>query len=162
MEWKNLTVLDLDVLVATSQIGSVRGVARKLQLNPSHVSKILRRLEQRLDKSLFRTSSKGITLTRDANDIVGFAERILQDSNRLIGIASPEERPRQEVISIGALSFLNKALVSQALQSIDPHQKPLKGTGDSGKRCPHSPYHFFFWGPFVSRWILSSKIFSGE
>lgn len=118
--WKNITLLDLNILVAMSEQGSVRGVARTLKLNPSHVSKILKSLEEKLERSLFKTSPKGITLTRDANDIVQYAKNILQNSNQFVGNTDDSAHlPHMEILTIGALSFLNKALVSHALKAMN-------------------------------------------
>ncbi len=132
------SILDLNVLVAIHEVGSVRGVARRLQLNPSHVSKILKRLEQKLGKSLFKTSSRGIILTREANDIVGYAQNILLNANKLAS-RTLDPSTQKEVLTIGSLSFLNKSLVSRTLDSLagdnrrfrlldlSPDQLPLAG-----------------------------------
>ncbi len=72
-----LDVRHLEVLVAIEEARSISGAARVLGIDQPHVTRQLRRIEQRLDAQVFQRSSKGVEPTAAGLQILVLARRAL-------------------------------------------------------------------------------------
>lgn len=124
-ENKNITFFELEVFLELSIRRSQRGVSRSLGLTPSHVSKILNRLESKLEKELFKSSQSGIILTRNGLTFVDYAKKMIttmaefQNKQNHLGEVV-HEKP---VVTIATASFLSRYIVAPQMLLI---QKLLK------------------------------------
>lgn len=72
--------LDMTALRAFATVGEVGGVTRAaglLHLTQSAVSMQIRRLEEALGRDLFDRAGRGVTLTADGEQLLGYARRML-------------------------------------------------------------------------------------
>jgi DNA-binding transcriptional LysR family regulator len=72
-----LEIRHLEVLLAVAECGSISGAARKLGVDQPHISRQLRRIEQRLSTTVFVRSARGVTLTPPGMRVVALARRAL-------------------------------------------------------------------------------------
>jgi DNA-binding transcriptional LysR family regulator len=110
---KRISLYDLEILAMAATYPSIRAVARAAGLKPTHVSKIVKRLEQRLDIALFRRSRMGVELSREGRLAMESVTRILSASRELF---EKERRPPSVApLTIGSLSYLSKTIIHRAL-----------------------------------------------
>jgi len=102
-------------------------------LQPSHVSKVMRRLEQKASLGLFKRATSGIILSREGRAFVEIAKRVLEESRALLSRAGPSESVARPVVTIGSLGFLNRSIVAAALAT------DTAGLGDFRYRLVDDP-----------------------
>ena len=117
-DFRNITLYELEIFLQLAQRRSQRAVARALRLTPSHVSKVIKRLELKLGKGLVRTSSSGIILTRDGVSFIQYAEKMLETMGEFHLGGEIEDRRGMEksVLTIGTVSFLGQYMLSPVLK----------------------------------------------
>jgi LysR family transcriptional regulator for bpeEF and oprC len=121
---KDVTILELQVFADVARLGSIRAAARHRSLQPSHVSKVVARLEDKLSLPLFKRSALGIVLTREGHSVLGHVDDAL---DRLGALASAQgSEATRPVVTIGAVSYIASELVAPALGSL--------GGSDAGAR----------------------------
>lgn len=76
------------MLLAIDECGSIRGAARRLGVDQPHVSRQLRRIEQRLATTVFLRSTVGVTATASGL-------RILNLARRAMGVLDEIDRPAE-------------------------------------------------------------------
>lgn len=81
-----LDIRHLEVLLAIAECGSISGAARELGVDQPHVSRQLRRIEQRLGTSVFLRSARGVTATPPGL-------RVLTLARRALGVLDELDRP---------------------------------------------------------------------
>lgn len=72
-----LEVRHLEVLLAIEEAGSISGAARRLGIDQPHVTRQLRRIEQRLDTEVFARTTKGVRPTAAGLRVLTLARRAL-------------------------------------------------------------------------------------
>ncbi len=113
---KDITLFELDVFTELSKSQTLRSVARAKSLTPSHVSKILTRLEKKLDSNLFKRCASGLMLTPEGRNLIGYAEKILHEAKAFDGPALSNNP--QRLIGIGGINFLINRLMVPIIQSL--------------------------------------------
>jgi DNA-binding transcriptional LysR family regulator len=72
-----LEVRHLEVLLAIEGCGSISGAARKLGVDQPHITRQLRRIEQRLDIAVFIRTARGVVPTEAGQRVLTLARRAL-------------------------------------------------------------------------------------
>lgn len=72
-----LEVRHLELLLAIDESGSISGAARALGVDQPHVTRQLRRIEQRLDAAVYVRTAKGVTPTAAGLRVLALARRAL-------------------------------------------------------------------------------------
>ena len=107
---------DLDALMTVAEIGSLRGAAALLGLEPSAISRRVRRLEDRLGASLLERSRSGVRLTNAGrlfhNDARNALNR-LDDAIHAVGAAGQAANGE---VSIGIVGSLSSLFVGQLIR----------------------------------------------
>lgn len=98
-----MTLFELEILSLLSQHKSLRSLARSKRLLPSHLSKVLRRIEHRLESSVLNRSSKGFVLTVEGRRLSEVARNLLGGTDALLSRAKPVQRER---LTIGGVRFI--------------------------------------------------------
>lgn len=112
--FEDVTLRELKILREIPSSNALRGLAQTLQLQPQHLSKIVKSLEGKLGTSLVTRSSKGIIPTPESIEIAKLASQILKLSEDLLqGPGSAEKF--SESITAGARGFLNLFLTSPGI-----------------------------------------------
>ena len=73
----------LQYVVAIANHGSIRKAAQSAFVSEPAISKSLRELELEYNTTLFERSHTGMTLTRDGEDFIVYAQEILERHNNL-------------------------------------------------------------------------------
>ena len=74
---RNLDIATLRSFVTVAELGGVTHAAERLNLTQSAVSMQLKRLETALDQQLVERAGRGVCLTREGEQLLGYGRRIL-------------------------------------------------------------------------------------
>lgn len=74
---RNLDIATLRSFVTVAELGGVTRAAARLNLTQSAVSMQLKRLETALDQQLVERAGRGVCLTREGEQLLGYGRRIL-------------------------------------------------------------------------------------
>jgi DNA-binding transcriptional LysR family regulator len=74
---RNLDIATLRSFVTVAELGGVTRAAARLNLTQSAVSMQLKRLETSLDQQLVERAGRGVCLTREGEQLLGYGRRIL-------------------------------------------------------------------------------------
>ena len=114
---EKITLQELEIFSEVGQRKSLRSVARRRNLSPSHISKILKRLEKKMGAELIKRSASGVTLTPHARNLLSTADSILEQARSLNTSSNSKVLP-PTLMSIGAVSFLASKVVSVTLEPL--------------------------------------------
>jgi DNA-binding transcriptional LysR family regulator len=106
-----LNLRELELFVIASQTKSLREVSRRSGLLPAHVSKIMKKFEEKLDLILFQRTSAGVTLTADGMTLVKTAEQILEAA-KFLDLEAHRSGNREKLWTLGSISFLSSYLLA--------------------------------------------------
>ena len=107
---------DLDLFLRVAKLKSLREGARQVDMTPGAVSKAIKRLEGKVGRTLLRRSVAGILLTAEGNELMAFAEKVLNWAEPILTPATKNKTDK--VWGIGSLSFLSSRLVPPLLEPI--------------------------------------------
>lgn len=100
-ELADLRVGDVAVFLTVARCGKVQGAARELEIPPSQVSKAVARLEGELKVTLLVRSSRGVTLSEAARELLPRLQELVAQVQRL------GRRERETIaLTIAAPSYL--------------------------------------------------------
>ena len=105
----------LRYLIATAEAGSVSAGARRLRVAQPAVSRRLMELENRLGRTLFRRTSRGVTLTQDGEQIYNSALGILRAFDTLPDVLEDNGREITGRVEIGLPTVASAALSGRLL-----------------------------------------------
>lgn len=78
-----MTLQQLRYLIAVSEYGSIHGAAQSLYVSQSNVSTAIKELENELGITIFNRSNRGVTLTNDGAELLGYARQVIEQANML-------------------------------------------------------------------------------
>ena len=108
----------LRYLVAAAECGSIRAAAQKLFVSQSAVSIAVKELELEMGVTIFDRTSKGITLTEEGIDLLGYAQRVLDQVEIMTQYYAAVHEPATSF----AVSSLHNLLVAKAFGDfLDAH-----------------------------------------
>lgn len=111
-------VVDLAILVATAETGSVSAAARRLGVAQPNASRSLARLERRLGLTLLRRDTRGSALTADGAVVVDWARDVLDAQQRLVAGAAALRRPSAPPVHIAASQTIAEELLPRWLAQL--------------------------------------------
>lgn len=126
---------EMSVFTEVAKLGSFSAAARRLQLSPSAVSKLITRMEQRLDSRLFNRSTRKLSLTEGGQNFYSRCEEILADVEAAEELLLGYQREPRGILTVtcspGFAEFQLLPLIPQFL-SEHPHvELNLQITGDT-------------------------------
>ncbi len=74
----------IEEFVAIADVGSFVGAARKLAVTPSHISRAINRLEQRLGTRLFERTTRSVRLTDTGRALVERCRRLIEERDETL------------------------------------------------------------------------------
>lgn len=86
-----------DEIVAVADSGSFVGGARLLGLSTSHISRAVRRLENRIEAQIFARTTRSVTLTDTGRVLVDQCRRIIQERDEALALVRGTEDPHGEL-----------------------------------------------------------------
>lgn len=74
----------LRYLIAAAEYGSFRAAAQKLYVSQSSLSVAIKDLEQETGTTIFNRTSRGITLTNEGVELLGYAKQIIEQADLML------------------------------------------------------------------------------
>lgn len=78
-----MTLQQLRYLIAIAEYGSINAAAQNLYASQSNLSTAIKELEQELHITIFRRSNRGVTLTNDGTELLGYARQVIEQADML-------------------------------------------------------------------------------
>ncbi len=113
-----LTIKELELFILASRTNSFREVARQWNILPAQVSKIIKKIEQKVGTQLFKRSVSGVVMTPEAVDILDAAEQICEISEGLKIEEHGDIYGKDPICTIGSISFLTTYLLAPAISEM--------------------------------------------
>jgi DNA-binding transcriptional LysR family regulator len=95
-----MTLQQLRYLIAVAEHGSINAAARNLYTAQSNVSCAMRDLEEEFGFEIFTRSNRGVELTAEGTELLGYARQVIEQADML------EERFIQGLPRRSALPYL--------------------------------------------------------
>ena len=78
-----MTLQQLRYLIAIAEYGSMNAAAYNLYASQSNLSTAIRDLERELGITIFKRSNRGVTLTSEGPELLGYARQVVEQANML-------------------------------------------------------------------------------
>ena len=78
-----MTLQQLRYLIAIAEYGSINAAAQNLYASQSNLSTAIKELEQELGITIFTRSNRGVTLTNDGTELLGYARQVVEQADML-------------------------------------------------------------------------------
>ncbi|ODU22901.1 MAG: LysR family transcriptional regulator [Sphingomonas sp. SCN 67-18] len=86
-----------DEIVAVADTGSFVAGARLLGLSTSHISRAVKRLENRIEAQIFARTTRSVTLTDTGRVLIDQCRRIIQERDEALALVRGSEDPHGEL-----------------------------------------------------------------
>lgn len=108
-----MTLQQLRYLIAVAESGSINAAAQSLYTAQSNVSSAIKALESELGISIFTRSRRGVMLTNDGMELLGYARQVVEQANMLeVRYAQGKEAGRRIAVSTQHYAFCVKAFIN--------------------------------------------------
>jgi DNA-binding transcriptional LysR family regulator len=114
----DLSLSDMTRVRELNRLRSVREAARVLRVQPSQVSRSLRRVENLVGVVLFQRSTSGLTPTAEAADILDVIENVIDDMNEVLKPDRKKGTGKPVQITLAAPAYLARSVVVPAFQRV--------------------------------------------
>ena len=78
-----MTLQQLRYLIAIAEYGSINAAAGNLYASQSNLSTAIKELEQELKITVFTRSNRGVSLTNDGTELLGYARQVIEQADML-------------------------------------------------------------------------------
>lgn len=78
-----MTLQQLRYLIAICEHNSIHGAAQNLYVSQSNLSTAIKELENELGITIFIRSNRGVTLTNDGTELLGYARQVVEQADML-------------------------------------------------------------------------------
>lgn len=78
-----MTLTQLRYLIAIAEYGSINAAAQNLYASQSNLSTAIKELERELGITVFTRSNRGVTLTNDGTELLGYARQVIEQADLL-------------------------------------------------------------------------------
>ncbi|MGI6590281.1 MAG: LysR family transcriptional regulator [Eggerthellaceae bacterium] len=78
-----MTLQQLRYLIAIAEYGSINAAATNLYASQSNLSNAVKDLEREFGITIFRRSNRGVTLTNEGADLLGYARQVIEQADML-------------------------------------------------------------------------------
>lgn len=111
-----MTLQQLRYLIAVAEQGSINAASRVLYISQSSLSVSIKELEEELGVSVFTRSSKGITLTNEGIELLGYARQVVEQADLMLERyqQTSDGHKRQLAISSQHYAFVVQAFIELA------------------------------------------------
>ena len=108
-----MTIQQLKYFVAIAEAGTISKAAEELFISQPSLTTAIQKLENELQISLFKRTSKGVVLSHEGEELLGYARLILQQmSNLEQKYAAQQDVRRDFSVSSQHLHFANNAYIN--------------------------------------------------
>ena len=109
-----MTLQQLRYLIAISEHGSINAAAQQLYISQSSLSTAIKELERELGITIFRRSNRGVTLTNDGTELLGYARQVIEQADMLAAHYAGEESQMRLSVSTQHYYFSLQAFINVA------------------------------------------------
>lgn len=110
-----MTLQQLRYLIAISEHGSINAAAQNLYVSQSNLSTAIKELERELGITIFTRSNRGVTLTNDGTELLGYARQVIEQADMLEArYSSGEEAQMHLAVSTQHYYFSLQAFINVA------------------------------------------------
>lgn len=113
----------IEIFHAISQMGTISGAAKFLNVSQPNVSRILSHTEQQLGFSLFNRSTKGLIMTREGEQLLPEVETLTKNLQVIEELTKSMHTNNAKTIRIGAAHACSQMIISPILVKYH-QQKP--------------------------------------
>ena len=78
-----MTLQQLRYLIAISEHGSINAAAQSLYVSQSNLSTAIKELERELGITIFTRSNRGVALTNDGTELLGYARQVIEQADMM-------------------------------------------------------------------------------
>ena len=125
-----MTLLQLKYVVEVAAAGTISGAAKKLYIAQPSLTAAIKELEHEIGFSLFTRTNKGVVISPDGEEFLGYARQVIEQANlieeRYFG-AVPQKR--QFCVSTQHYSFAVEAFVDLILGVLTPQKGVIMTDG---------------------------------
>ena len=108
-----MTLQQLRFLIAVAESGSINAAAQNLYTAQSNISSAIKSLEGELGISIFTRSSRGVMLTADGTELLGYARQVVEQANMLEARYERNEAPQARLaVSAQHYAFSVQAFIN--------------------------------------------------
>ncbi len=108
-----MTLQQLRFLIAVAESGSINAAAQRLYTAQSNVSSAIHTLEDELGIRIFTRSSRGVMLTNDGTELLGYARQVVEQANMLEARYENSEAPQARLaVSAQHYAFSVQAFIN--------------------------------------------------
>lgn len=100
-----MTLQQLRYLIAIAENGSISSAAHELYVSQSSLSIAVKDIERECGVTIFERSSKGITLTREGNELLGYARQVVEQADLMEARYSRHAKPVSQHLSIASQHY---------------------------------------------------------
>lgn len=100
-----MTLQQLRYLVAIARCGSISSAAHELYISQSSLSMAVKDIERECGVTVFERSAKGITLTRDGTELLGYARQVLEQADLMEARYSKKQEPVAQHLAIASQHY---------------------------------------------------------
>ena len=108
-----MTLQQLRFLIAVAEAGSINAAAQNLYTAQSNISSTIKGLETELGIEIFTRSSRGVMLTNDGTELLGYARQVVEQADMLEARYQGNAAPRAQLAvsaqhyAFGVQAFVN-------------------------------------------------------
>ena len=107
-----MNLLHMKYAVEVARVGSLGKASETLLIATPNISRSIKELEADLGITIFERSQKGVTLTPDGEEFIGYAKNLLKQIEHVEGIYKDNSAKKQRFsISVPRASYISDALV---------------------------------------------------
>lgn len=114
----DLKLSELNILVLLAETNSIRELSRRQGIQPSQVSKTIKKIEEKLQINILQRSSSRVSFTLEGMELLKVAREILKASSNL-GSEKTNLAPTTPIVTLASLSFLNKYLIPDCMSALE-------------------------------------------
>lgn len=115
---QDVTISELSLFADLARTKSIRELARRRQVSPSYISKVMKRLEGKTHQRLIDRTLSGVILTTEGQNLLEHVEKLMKvwDSLQTQGGVKNQSR---RVFGVGGASFIINHLLVPVLSRIE-------------------------------------------
>ena len=78
---KNMTLAQLRYVITVSQVGTLSEAAKRLYISQPSLTNAIKELEKELGITIFIRTNKGVILSRQGEEFLGYARQVIEQTN---------------------------------------------------------------------------------
>ena len=138
-----MTLKQLQYVITVADTGNITEAAKKLFIAQPSLTASIHELEKEYDITLFSRSNKGIELTPDGDEFLGYARQVLEQTNLIDERYTGKSKGKQRFfVSAQHYSFVVEAFVSLLKEyGGDKYEFHMRDAQPARRQGQHRPHH---------------------